>query len=191
MKLPKEKRNQFIFTLICIVGVLVLMWYYLISPRQEAFSRVAAARHVAATKLEGIQNTIKHADAITNELVNVMQTLSRAESDMASGDVYSWTYNTIRTFKTAYRVDIPEIGHPDGGDTDLLSDFPFKQVKFTINGTAYYHDLGKFIADLENKFPHMRVVNLTIQPVQTSGGGNDEKLSFKMDVIALVKPASL
>jgi len=190
MKLPKEKRNQFIFALICTVGVLVLMWYYLISPRQTAFSQVAAARNAAETKLEAIQNTIKHADTITNELVNVMQTFSRAESDMASGDFYSWTYNTVRAFKATYRVDIPEMGHPEVSDTDLLPDFPFKQVKFTINGTACYHDLGKFIADLENKFPHMRVVNLAIQPVQTSGG-NNEKLSFKMDIIALVKPDSL
>jgi hypothetical protein len=190
MKLPKEKRNQFIFALICTVGVLVLMWYYLISPRQTAFSQVAAARNAAETKLEAIQNTIKHADTITNELVNVMQTFSRAESDMASGDFYSWTYNTVRTFKVAYRVDIPGIGRPDVGDTDLLPDFPFKQVKCTINGTAYYYDLGKFIADFENKFPHVRVVNLTIQPIQTYGS-NDEKLSFKMDVIAPVKPASL
>jgi hypothetical protein len=109
---------------------------------------------------------------------------------MASGDFYSWTYDTVRTFKASYRLDIPEIGHPEVSDTDLLPDFPFKQAKFSINGTAYYHDLGKFIADLENKFPHIRVVNLVIQPVQSSGG-NDEKLSFKMDIIALVKPASL
>jgi hypothetical protein len=34
------------------------------------------------------------------------------------------------------------------------------------------------------------MVNLEIQPVQASGG-NDEKLSFKIDIIALVKPASL
>jgi hypothetical protein len=109
---------------------------------------------------------------------------------MVSGDFYSWTYNTIRTFKAAYRVDIPEIGHPDISDTDLLPDFSFKQVKFSVSGTAYYHDLGKFTADFENKFPHMRLVNLAIQPVQTSGS-NDEKLSFKMDIVALVKPASL
>ena len=190
MKLPKEKRNQFIFALICTVSVLALMWSYLIGPRRAAFSQVAAARNIAETKLEGIQNTIKHADTITNELVNVMQTLSRAESDMASGDFYSWTYKTVRTFKAPYRVDIPEMGRPDVSDTDSLPDFPFKQVKFTVNGTAYYHDLGKFIADLENKFPHVRVANLTIQPAQTSGT-NDEKLSFKMDIIALVKPTSL
>jgi len=85
-------------------------------------------------------------------------------------------------------VDIPDIGHPDVETMDLLPSFPFKQVKFTITGKAYYHDLGKFIADFENTFPHIRVVNLQLQPDQANG--SDEKLSFKMEVIALVKSPS-
>jgi hypothetical protein len=85
-------------------------------------------------------------------------------------------------------VDIPDIGRPDVETMDLLPSFPFKQVKFTITGTSYYHDLGKFIADFENTFPHIRVVNLQLQPAQAAGG--DEKISFKMDVIALVKSTS-
>ena len=116
------------------------------------------------------------------------QTLSDAENDMASGDLYSWTYNTMRLFKSQYPVAIPEIGHPDVSSVDLFPSFPFKQVKFTVTGTAYYHDLGKFIADFENTYPHIRVVNLQIQPGDTSDGA--EKLSFRMDIIALVKTTS-
>jgi Tfp pilus assembly protein PilO len=190
MKLSQEKRNQSILTLVCIVGVLALMWSYLIHPRYVALSKIAATENDAANKLENIKKSIKNADAVTSELANVAQTLSRAEDDTVSGDPYSWTYDTIRVFKTSHRVDIPKVGHPDVGDVNLLPDFPFKQVKFSINGTAYYHDLGKFIADFENAFPHIRVVNLEIQPAPAPDG-NDEKLSFKMDIIALVKPASL
>jgi Tfp pilus assembly protein PilO len=190
MKLSKEKRNQSILALVCIVGVLALMWFNLIHPRYAALAQVVAAEKVSENKLENIKSSIKNADAVAGELANVTQTLSRAEDDTASGDLYSWTYDTIRVFKTSHRVDIPEVGHPDVGDVNLLPDFPFKQVKFSINGTACYHDLGKFIADFENAFPHMRMVNLEIQP-DTASGGNDEKLSFKMDIIALVKPASL
>jgi hypothetical protein len=54
-------------------------------------------------------------------------------------------------------------------------------------GTGYFHDIGKFIADLENKFPHMRVVNLAIDPSNAQGAGL-EKLSFRMEIVALVKP---
>jgi hypothetical protein len=190
MKLSKEKRSQSILTLVCIVGVLALMWFYLVHPRYAALAKVVAAEKGSENKLEDIKNRIKNADAVAVELANVTKTISRAEDDMVSGDPYSWTYDTIRVFKTSHRVDIPEVGHPDIGDVNLLPDFPFKQVKFSINGTACYHDLGKFIADFENAFPHIRVVGLEIQPAPASGG-NDEKLSFKMDIIALVKPASL
>jgi len=188
MKLSKEKRNQLVLVLFGTVAVLALMWFNLIQPRYAALSQIAAAQKTAGDKLAGIQTTIKHADAIAAEMTNVTQTLSNAEGDMASGDLYSWTYNTIRLFKAPYQVDIPQIGHPDVGPVDLLPAFPFQQVRFTVTGTAYYHDLGKFIADFENRFPHIRVVNLELQPAQATGG--DEKLSFKMSIIALVKSTS-
>jgi hypothetical protein len=188
MKLSKDKRNQLILVLFCTVAVLALMWFDLIRPRYAALAQAAASQNAAETKLEGIQNAINRANTITTDLTDVTQTLSNAESDMASGDLYSWTYNTIRLFKTPYQVDIPAIGHPDVETVDLLPSFPFRQVRFTITGTAYYQDLGKFIADFENTFPHIRVVNLQLQPADVTG--SDEKLSFKMDVIALVKSTS-
>jgi hypothetical protein len=187
MNLSKEKRNQLILVLFCTVAVVLVMWLNLIRPRYAVLSQTAASQTIAENKLAGIQNAIKRATSITNDLVDVTQTLSNTESDMASGDLYSWTYNTIRLFKTPYQVDIPDIGHPDVETVDLLPSFPFKQVKFTITGTAYYHDLGKFIANFENTFPHIRVVNLQLQPDPSA---SDEKLLFKMDVIALVKSNS-
>jgi len=188
MKLSKDKRNQFVLVLVGTLAVIALMWFELIRPRYTALAQVVASQSVAAKKLDGIQTAIKHATTTATELTNVTQTLSDAENDMASGDLYSWTYNTIRRFKAQYQVDIPEIGRPDVGAVDLFSSFPFKQVKFTITGTAYYHDLGKFIADFENTYPHIRVVNLQIQPADATDGA--EKLSFRMDIIALVKATS-
>jgi Tfp pilus assembly protein PilO len=188
MKPSKDKRNQLILVIFCTVAVVALMWFDLIKTRYSALSQAAASQAAAEKKLEDIQTAIKRANIITTELADLTKTLSNAESDMASGDLYSWTYDTIRLFKTPYQVDIPQIGHPDIGTVDLLPSFPFKQVKFTVTGTAYYHDLGKFVADFENTFPHIRVVNLQLQPAETTGG--NEKLSFKMDIIALVKSST-
>ncbi len=188
MKLSKDKRNQLVLVLVGTLVVIALFWYELIQPRYAALAQVVASQGVAENKLEGIQTAIKHANATAIELTNVTQALADAENDMISGDLYSWTYNTIRLFKSQYQVDIPEIGHPDVGPVDLFSTFPFKQVRFTITGTAYYHDLGKFIADFEDTYPHIRVVNLQIQPADATDG--TEKLSFRMDIIALVKSNS-
>ncbi len=188
MKLSKDKRNQLILVVFCTMAALALMWFNLIQPRYAALSQAAASQAAAEKKLEDIQKAVKRANVITTDLADMTRTLSIAENDMASGDLYSWTYNTIRLFKAPYQVDIPQIGPPGVETVDLLPSYPFKQVRFTITGTAYYHDFGKFIADFENTFPHIRVVNLQLQPDQNSGTG--EKLSFKIDVIALIKSST-
>jgi hypothetical protein len=72
-------------------------------------------------------------------------------------------------------------------DVDLLPKFPYKQLKVSVTGTAYYHDLGKFIADFENTFPHIRITNLTVDTGGATAEGG-EKLAFRMEVVALVKP---
>jgi hypothetical protein len=185
MKLSKEKRNQLVLVAICALGAIAVMWVELIQPRNAALARAVDNQQKAREKLDGIQTKIKHADTIIAELSDVTKTLSDAESDMASGDLYSWTYNTMRVFKAQYPVAIPEIGHPDVSPVDLFPSFPFKQVKFLVTGTAYYHDLGRFIADFENAYPHIRVVNLQIQP--GDAGDGPEKLGFRMEIIALVK----
>jgi hypothetical protein len=187
MKLSKEKRNQLVIVIVCSLAAVAVMWIELIQPRYIALARAVGSQQKAQEKLGNIQSEIKHADSIVSELNRVTQSLSEAESDIASGDLYSWTYNTMRLFKSQYPVAIPEIGHPEISSVDLFPAYPFKQVKFSVTGTAYYHDLGKFIADFENTYPHIRVANLQIQPGDSSSGA--EKLSFRMDIIALVKNA--
>ena len=62
-------------------------------------------------------------------------------------------------------------------------------MKDAVAFAAYYHDLGKFVSDLENKFPHCRVLNLSADPV-AGGVSGGERLNFRMDMVALVKPNS-
>ncbi|HEY1719113.1 MAG TPA: hypothetical protein VGH42_12575 [Verrucomicrobiae bacterium] len=183
----KEKRKQLVLALLSTVVLLVVILLGLIRPQYEAISKTNVKIAAARAKLQSVEDTIKKADTLSLELADANLTLSHFEADMASGDVYSWTYDTIRSFKADYKVEIPTIGQPAMSDVDLLPRFPYKQLKVTVNGTAYYHDLGKFIADFENKFPHIRVVNLTLEPA-SDAGANNEKLAFSMDIIALIKP---
>ena len=183
-KISREKRNQLIAVVALILAVLGLIYFFLIRPQYASLAQIARSKQTADSKLVSIKNTITDATAVAKELSDASATLSQTEADMASGDLYSWTYDTVRRFKQPYDVDIPDIGHPSVSEVDLLPDFPYKQIRFSLNGTAYYHDLGKFIAHFENEFPHARVVNLTLEPTSVD---SSEKLSFRMDIIALVK----
>jgi hypothetical protein len=184
----KEKRKQLILALISTVVLLAVIVVGLIRPQYDAISKTKEKITAARAKLQSAEDTIKQADAMSLQLADADLSLSDSEKDMASGDLYAWTYDTIRNFKADYKVEIPTIGQPTMSDVDLLARFPYKQLKVTVNGTAYYHDLGRFIAAFENEYPHIRVVNLTIEPVSDASAGSNEKLAFSMDIVALIKP---
>ena len=181
--LPKEKQNPFIIVVLGTAIILAVIGYSLIGTQNTALSQLEASRKKASDRLESMEKTIKNADQNKSDLEAASNDLAEAEKDLATGDYYSWTYDTMRRFKQPYKLEILDIGHPSVGDVDLLATFPYKQIRFSVNGRGYYHDLGRFLADFENTFPHARVVNLIIDPA----GTDNEKLSFRMEIIFLVK----
>lgn len=185
-KLPKQKRDSLILVMLVTAIALALIYFGWIRSQDGEMSRIKNQTAAAQDKLQKIKDLIKKSADVTMRLADINDALLQAESDMASGDINAWTYDTIRHFKTPFKVD-PTVGQPTTEDVDLLANFPYKQLRFTITGTAYYHDLGDFIAHFENNFPHIRVVNLALEPAV--GTGDDaEKLSYRMSIIALIKP---
>ena len=186
-RLSPDKRNKLLLVILAALAVIGLVYFFLIGPQKEQNQKLAAETATELAKLQQIKTAIKQADATGDKVAEVTQRLGHAEEDTATGDLFAWTYDTMRQFKTSRHIEITSIGQPLSSDVEMLPNFPYKQIKFQIIGTGYFHDLGKFVADLENKFPHMRVVTLTIDTASSSDAGN-EKLSFRMEIAALVKP---
>lgn len=188
-RLPAAKRNQLIGVILATIGLICLVYFLLIQPQNQKNENLARKISEETLKLKQYKDAIQQMDATTAALADLGQQLSRAEDDVASGDLYAWTYDTMRRFKAAYHVDIPTAGQPTVGDCDLINNFPYKQIRFSLIGTAYYHDLGKFVSDFENRFPHCRVLNFAVDATGAGPGGG-EKLNFRMDIAALVKPTN-
>ena len=183
--LPKsrQKRTQLFLAIAAVALVLAGIGFGVIRPQ---YTKLAGLRKETAdtqAKWRDNSRVIQAAAASDAELADLSQELDSNELDMASGDIYAWTLDTIRHFKAGYKVDVPEIGQPAISAMDQFPNFPYQQLRFSIHGSGYYHDIGKFIADFENEYPHMRVENLDIGPV----GGDTEKLSFSAQIVALVK----
>jgi Tfp pilus assembly protein PilO len=188
--MPKEKRNTLILVAL-IVAVVAGAWYMVVFKSQtESIDNMRARRDAAVKKLQEAKLAIKSADQVESQLCDGKKRLEKVEDTMATGDLYSWTINIIRQFKLGYKVEIPQFSQIDGPrDTTMLPNFPYKQATLTIGGTAHFHDFGRFVADFENQFPYMRLMNLTLEPA--SGLAADrERLSFRMEITTLVKPAS-
>ena len=182
----KQKRNQLFLALGGAVVLVAGLGFGLVRPQYAKLAIIKKQMADTQKHLESIRHLVQESDAESNQLKDVALILSNAEADMATGDNYAWTVDTMRHFKANYKVDMPDIGQPAAGDEDLFPHFSYKQIRFSVHGTGYYHDIGKFIADLEDKFPHMRVVNLDMSPA----GSDSEKLAFSMEIVALVKSSS-
>lgn len=187
-KLPKDKRNRLVLVLLLTLIAVAGLYFALIRHQNDGLVRLAEQKTEAAKKLRVVLDSLKRADGIKTELDAAKTTLAAAEADVASGDLYAWIINSLRQFKAPYKVEIPQfsqLGSP--ADVNILPRFPYKQATLTVAGTAYFHDLGRFLADFENQFPHVRLVNLSVDANASSAMSDPETLSFKMDIITLVK----
>jgi len=187
MRLSSEKRNKLIGVGVLTAGLLGLIWYFLIGAQEDALRNIAQQTRDCTKQRQDIRSAIGSATKIEADYDTATQKLASIEQEIATGDLYSWFYNTIKNFKAAYHVDIPDFSNVAEEDTTLLYKFPYKQVRITVSGSAYFNDFGHFVADFENRFPHMRIENISLEPV--NGGEREadrERLNFKMDIIALV-----
>lgn len=188
-KLRAEKKKQLLMVLVATGAILAGIWFGLISAQKNTLRALDTRKAGLQTKNDQMQTALKGAQRVQTELAESDTRLAKMESGMASGDLYSWAINTIKQFKTPYKVVIPQFSQINGPTTvNILPNFPYQQASLTISGTANYHDFGKFIADFENEFPFTRLANLILEPVSAATMDDPEKLSFKLDIITLVKP---
>ena len=187
-KFPKEKLQRLILiglmTLIAVAG----LYFGLIRPQHDKLAKLAQQKVNATRKLEQMIAAGKQADQIKLGLEEASKTLAEAERDVASGDLYAWVVNALRQFKAPYKVEIPQYSTLSApAAVNLLPGFPYRQAGLTIAGTAHFHDLGLFLAELENRFPHFRLCNLALDVAPPSPTTTPELLSFKVDIVTLVR----
>lgn len=190
--LPKQKRNQVI--LVAIVTGLVLsgVWMGLISWQKASLARLGDNRNKAEEKVKLYKQAIDNAEQVEASLAEAQKKLAKLEEGMATPpDLYSWAINTIKQFRLNYKVEIPQFSQIDGPKAvNMFAKFPYQQASVTVGGTAHFFELGRFIADFENRFPYIRITNVALEPASLPSQPDPEKLGFRMEIFMLVKPSA-
>jgi len=193
-KIPKDKQQKIIAVGLMTIMVSALIWFGFISSQTKTLTTVRQQKATASLQLQKGQATLASAESLTKAFDDVSRKLKEREAGMAApNDMFSWLVQTLNTFRAPYNVDIPQFGRELPTEVGVFAKFPYRAALFTVKGSAYYHDFGKFLADFENTFPNIRVQNIELDPATDSAGGanSGEKLSFKMDLLTLVRPIAL
>ncbi len=192
--LPKEKRDKLILVAIGTIAVVAGLWYSLVSTMRDNLKDTAKHLNEQRDKVANAQRLVASTSDLEKGLEQATAKLKLVEQEMASGDMYSWIILTVNKFRAERKVEIPQFSREVRTDLPLFPKFPYKAAVFTVRGTAFFHDLGKFIADFENQFPYAYVQNLELEPANTSNAttaSHPETLAFKMEIVTLINPNTL
>ncbi len=209
--LTQDQRNRLIFAAAATVVALAVIWFGLIRLQLSQRARWQSQIALAETKLNESKRLTRSSDRFAEELSTQQAALEEIESGMAPAQgSYAWMRRKVNRFKEGeetashagtetdqkqnkpYKVDVQDYSTPVIGEVGLLPSFPYQAASCSIRGTAFFHELGRFFADLENTFPYVRVQNLELLPsVPGMGPGEEpEKLTFNCDLVALVTKLS-
>ena len=191
-KLNREKRDRIILVSLGTVVVVAAIWQMVIASQIKNRKIVDDLAIKEEQKVANAQRLIGSGSDVARNLEKYSGKLKSIENGMAAGDIYSWLIDTINKFKTAHsNVFIPQFSREVACEVGLLPNFPYKAAAFNLRGTAYFHDLGIFVADLENTFPFLRVQNVELEPAinpntAANSKADAERLSFRMEIVVLI-----
>ncbi|MEO7298803.1 MAG: hypothetical protein ABI042_09535 [Verrucomicrobiota bacterium] len=188
-KTSKTKKQQIVLIFLGMAAVIAALWYVVIKSQETTLASVQKKTAEMKDKVAKGEKLLKMSAEVEATLEAETKTLETIESGMASGDIYSWVINVINQFEGAKRVTFLDYQREIISDVGLLPNFPYKAAIFPVKGTGYFPDFGKFLAEFENNFPYVRVQNLELVPSTKSGAEDIEKLNFKFEIVALIKPA--
>jgi Tfp pilus assembly protein PilO len=193
-KLSKEKKNKLVLVILGALIVTAAWGFGVLAWQRDSHKQALRTLEQREAQFQDMTSMMARSKNIEAELVEAASELEELEAQMASGDIYSWAVNTLREFRQNYRLDMPQVAQPVVSANQLLPQFPYRQASISVAGTGVFHDLGVFIADFENRFPHARIINLEMKPTGSLGAGGraeaGEKLAFTMDIIFLIKPTA-
>jgi hypothetical protein len=188
---PKEQRERIILAVLMSLAACAGIWYGLLEPERAGLR--ARARLLADTqgKLSTVRRELRLTESFKAHLDAAQRQIGSMEGKMPTGDVYRWAIRSMTSLQTN-NVEIANLEPPRLGDSSILPKVSYKTALFSVNGAAHYHDFGKFLANLENSFPHMRLQRLELEPMQFGEAttASQEQLNFKIEVLALIKSSA-
>lgn len=182
--LSKEKKGQILAVCLGTAACCAAIWFGLIEGMNERLKTIDKRRKEMAEKLSKAERLTKNRVALHEELVTKRTLITEIEDGMASGDMYAWIIGLMNREVSAFNLSVPVYSREAVTDIGVLPKFPYRAATFSIRGTGHFHDFGRFVAHMENRYPFMRMQNIELTPSSESRG----RVEFRFEFISLIKP---
>jgi hypothetical protein len=193
--LPKAKRDHLILVGIATVAIVAALVLFVGESQRAELKRTQLKTENIRSKLSQADKLSREEPQIQERLQTLTKQLSEREITLApERDTYAWFLQSLTQFLSLHRgagVTASGISQPEIGEATLLPKFSYKTATFHVKANGFFHDVGRFIADLETQFPYVRVQNVEMQHGIAGGPITDpEKLYSTFDIVMLMQPST-
>jgi hypothetical protein len=193
--LPKAKRDQLILVGIATVSIIAALLLFVGENQRAELKRTEMKTENIRAKLSQADKLSRTEPEIQERLQKLSKELGEREVTLApERDTYAWFLQSITQFISMHRgagVTPSGISQPEIGEATLIPKFSYKTATFHVKANGFFHDVGRFIADLESQFPYVRVQNVEMQHGMSGGPASDpEKLYSTFDIVMLMQPST-
>lgn len=195
MKLTPEKKQYLALIGLGTAVVVVALYFAVMAGQFEKIAALDKQIAEAAANVDKAKKAINKSNVIQEELGQLNNILSEIETNNMApqGDMYAWFVDVLRKFLIQYQnqISVPFRSREVIGEVGMFSSFPYKAATFSIRGEGSFHQFGRFLSDLENKYQYFRVQRIILSPAAADVEGAQRRLQFEMDIVTLVKTNSL
>ncbi len=186
----KNKKLRLLGLIFGTLAVLCSIWSFLILSQKRSLSAATDEIGLKEHDVEVARKYAKQAVEVADDLQRDKDQISQLEDKMAQGDMFRWVIREFTNLQKRHHVEFAETEQPRSFDLDFFPKLPYKASVFTVTGTGFYQDLGLALADFERNYPFCRVQRLDLDPASgiASEAGDAEKLTVRLEFVALVKP---
>ena len=205
-KLSKDKRDKLILICIGIVAVLGVLYTFVFGAQQNEIATLQNKIRGVKSKVHKAETLAKSSHVISTNLAEGQVAISAREESMApQGQYYYWFLKLIDQFRKDEKLDtgfITDITQPEFVDAGLQPKFPYKAASFGLRINGRFHDIGRFIAAVENSFPYFRVEDVRIAPAGSvlsamarqqplvPTESSEDKLTVELRIVTLIRPGT-
>ena len=205
-KLSKEKRDKLALICIAIIAIIGGLYTFVLGAQKDELATLDAQITGAKSKLDKAEVLVRSSDKIEARLTESKKLIETRQEKMAPPGPYYWFFKLIDQFRKDEKLDtsfIVDITQAEIMEAGLLPKFPYKAASFGLRLNGHYHDIGKFIASVENSFPFFRVQNIRIAKYNVAaaaGTGKQQavakidnaegRLTVELRIVTLIKPGT-
>ena len=167
-KISKDKRDKVVLSCLLFVGLAGLLYTFVLGWQKDQLAALHKQIITARDKLSKAEGLVRRGPMIEVSLKENQKLLeTRQETMTPQGQYYYWFLKLMDQFREQEKLNpvfIIDITQPEFIEAGIFPSFPFKAASFGMRLNGQFHDVGRFIADLENTYPYFRVQSVKMLP---------------------------